>query len=127
MTEEKVACLCPACKSTFMSNLEALETAMADDLAEDELSSEHIMEDLEELRLIMKSFMKPTVLNALVDLLSELNKEPVNTEAYCWFVRNGQFGRECRYALLALKKFKETRLDRVKGLIAKCGEQLERL
>lgn len=119
-----VLCQCPTCHSIFSQAREALEACLEEPV-ELEGGSSHPLEDLEELRLTLKSFMKPEVLQALVDLLGAIDEEPKQTEMFSWFARNSQFGKNCRYAEMALKKFREQRLDRVKELITRVEETLK--
>ena len=118
-----VLCQCPTCHSVFSGSREVLEVALQETV---ELDGGTCcpLEDIEELRLTLKSFMRPEVLQALVDILDAIDTEPKQTEMFAWFARNSTYGKDCRFALMALKKFKEQRLDRVKELVAKAAEVL---
>ncbi len=121
---DKVECLCPSCNSKFNMSAKNLLSCLADDV---ELEGGVIssVENFEELRLTLQSFMKKEVLDSLLSLYRELDKEPRQIEMYSWFVRNSQYGGECRFALAALKKFKEARLDRFEDLLRKCISSIE--
>ncbi len=87
----------------------------------------HPLEEIEELRLILNSILRQEVLDSLLTLYKELNKEPRQTEMFAWFVRNSQFGGECKYARAALQRFKEYRLDKLEGHLLKSLEAIKEL
>jgi len=80
----------------------------------------HPIEEFEELRLVLSSFLKTELLNSLVAIYKELEEDSQQPKMYAWFVRNSQYGGECKYALGALKAFKERRLDRLEELLTRC-------
>lgn len=95
----------------------------------EDISLEHgkadgVMEELEELRLVLNSWIKKDILQELLELRDELNKEPKYTEMYTFFNRQSLDGRDCKYAILAIEKFKKERLDKTKGLISSLQEKL---
>lgn len=112
-SESEIRCFCPACESLFLQSKQVLEESLAN-REKLEGGQAHSFEELEELRLFLKSFMKPAVLQAVVDVLGVLDEEPKHTEMFSYFVRNSQYGAECRYALTALKKFKEQKISKLK-------------
>ena len=85
------------------------------------------LEWVEELRILLNVLMKKDVLSALLRLRGELNKEPLYSKQFTWFLRNSQYGGECRYSQAALKKFKVKRLGVLKKLLRDCLEKLEEL
>jgi hypothetical protein len=119
-----VLCQCPTCHSVFSESREKLEACLRESVELDG-GSNHALEELEELRLTLRSFLKPETLQALVDLLEAIDTEPKQTEIYSWFVRNSQFAGGCKYAQIALRKFKEERLDRVVRLVDTVKESLK--
>ena len=120
---DEVVCLCPSCRAKFIQGVEgSLKEGV-----ELEGGISHPIEEFEELRLILKSILRQEVLNSLLGLYKELSKEPRQMEMFAWFVRNSQFGGECRYAQAALKKFKETRLDRLEDLLHRCLTAIKEL
>lgn len=86
----------------------------------------HLLESMEELRLTLNSFLRKDLLDSLLLLFKVLNQEPPYTEMFSWFVRNSQYGGECRYALGALEAFREERLERCISLMKECIEIWER-
>lgn len=119
-----ITCLCPTCDSLFAMNKTILE-AMLQEKITLEGGAAHPLEELEELRLALKSFLRPEVLQALVELLGAIDRDPKHSEMFAWFSRNSSYGSTCRYALMALKKFREDRLEKVKELVARVGKELE--
>ena len=115
--------LCSECKERIRLAGEKIEDSLMEEI-ELEGGSDHPIEDIEELRLLMKSFMRPDVLQALLEVFKLLDEEPQPTRAYSWFVRESTLGRECIFALKALESFKETRLEK---LILALGESLRLL
>ena len=89
-----------------------------------ETDDDHIMEKFEELRRCLDSFLKPEVLQSLLDLNKSFGEE---TQQFHWFSRNSTYGRDCKYAIAAVKVFKRERLDRIKGLLKECSERIEEL
>jgi len=98
-----------------------------DQVVELEGGTVHALETLEELRLTLKSFMTPRVLDAILEMFKFLEAKPDYPTMYAWFMRNSQFGGECRYALSAVKSFKEQRLDRTIHLLERCLKELKEL
>lgn len=113
-----------------MDNLEGIGEIL-DSAAKKEISLEggvtFPLEYLEELRLYLGSFLKPEVLDALLKVYKVLNKEPRQTEQYSWFLRNSQFGKECKYAIAALNHFKRTRLDELEKVLVEALEKIRLL
>lgn len=87
----------------------------------------HALESLEELRLLLKVWLKPEVLDSLLSLYKELNKEPVTSEAYTWFLKNSEFGGECKYAKAYIEKFRRDRLDRTVELLEVCLKKIKEM
>jgi hypothetical protein len=118
--------LCPSCEKKFVSINNELEKCL---LASVNLEGDSLnwLEDLEELRLFLSSFLRPEVLNKLLILKKELDKEPRYTEMYSWFVRNSKYGAECKYAINALRQFKEKRVEIVKKMLGDCLKQMSNL
>lgn len=118
--------VCPRCNEKFKLDQKILGDVLSEQVS---LSGEdkHYMDNLEELRLTLKSFMKPSVLTTINDLFGFLDKKPRTTEQYAWFLRNSQFGGDCKFALAALKLFKRDRIDRVKELLKLCLSELENI
>ena len=87
----------------------------------------HPLEELEELRLFLGSMLKPELLGSLVGLYKALSNEPRQVEMYSWFVRNSSAGSNCRYARMALRKFKEERIDLVEGKLEEALEAIRSL
>ncbi len=85
------------------------------------------LEKLEELRLTLRSFLRPRTLSALDEVRKILDKKPMQTEPFAYFVRNSQFGAECRYARLALEQFKKHRIDRTIELMETCLAELKEM
>jgi hypothetical protein len=85
-----------------------------------EYGASHPIEEFEELRLCLKSFLKKELLDEILFLYKELSKEPRQSEMYTWFVRNSSLGGDCRYAQSALKAFKEQRLGKLEELLERC-------
>ena len=77
----------------------------------------HPIEELEELRLSLAALMNKDLLDSLLFLFKELNREPRESEMYAWFVRNSQVGGECKFAQQALTRFKRNRLDTLEPLL----------
>ena len=77
----------------------------------------HPIEELEELRLFLASFLKPELLDQLVLLYKELSTTTQEPKMYAWFVRNSSAGKECRYAVAALDRFKKKRLDKMEEIL----------
>lgn len=121
----EVLCLCPSCRGKFARLQDQL------DLYNEEINLEggvsHPIEEFEELRLFFQSFLKKELLDAVLLLYKELSKEPRQAEMYAWFVRNSQYGGECRYAQAALKKFKESRLDVLEEKLTQCLSSIKQL
>ena len=80
----------------------------------------HDIEYIEELRLLLGSFLRPAVLGELLELYKVLEKEPKDTEMYAWFVRNSQVGADCKFARASLQRFKRERLDILEPLLRRC-------
>ncbi len=91
---------------------EAITTCLETEI-ELEAGVSHPLEELEELRLFLGSMLNPSLLGSLVELHKILSQEPRQTEMYSWFCRNSQYASDCKYARMALKKFKEERIDKV--------------
>jgi hypothetical protein len=85
------------------------------------------LEVLEELRLTLRSFLRPSLLKALLEVRKLLDKEPQYTKQYHWFVHHGQWGKECRFALEAARRFKEERLDKLETLLRRSLEEIQRI
>lgn len=85
------------------------------------------LEDIEELRLLLKGLMKPAVLDALLAVYKLLEEEPKQTEQFSWFVRNSQYGAECKYATSALAHFKKSRLDRLEVALELALERIQEI
>lgn len=113
--------LCEECRQRLEKHLTELPTAPV----EIEGGTNHWLEEIEELRLVLRDILQTPVLDALLALHRLLNEEPCFSKRYAWFVRNSQFGAECRYAQAYLKKFKELRVDRAKILLRRCLEALD--
>lgn len=124
--EGRTLCLCPSCQMKFARHRDQLDLC-AEAVTELEGGKSHPIEEFEELRLVLASFLKKELLDTLLALYKELSKEPRQAEMYAWFVRNSQYGGECRYAQAALKKFKESRLDQMENLLRGCLDAIEKL
>lgn len=122
----EIVCLCPSCQMKFARYQDELDRCL-DEVVELEGGVSHPIEEIEELRLSLKSFLKRELLDVLLGLYKELSKEPRQHEMYAWFVRNSQYGGECRYAQAALKKFKESRLDTLEEALRGCLRAIEKL
>ena len=118
--------LCSSCGEKFVRAGDELESCLAEQV-ELEGGVCHPIEEFEEMRLLLNSFLKPAMLDQLLFLSKELNKEPKESEAYSWFARNSSVGRDCRYAVGALKRFKERRLDGMEAALKSCLVQIEKL
>jgi hypothetical protein len=123
----KLLCHCPQCQRDFKLEIEGIEGAMEGyhEGALDPPASD-VIEDLEALRRDLGALLKKDVLEGLMALYELLDKDPQQTKMYCWFTRNGTYGRECKYATLALKSFKENRLDKVLELLESVTEGLKK-
>ena len=122
----EIVCLCPSCQMKFARCRDQLDLYKEEDIKL-EGGISHPIEEFEELRLSLKSFLRKELLDTLLVLYKELSKEPRQHEMYAWFVRNSQYGGECRYAQAALKKFKESRLDTLEEALRGCLRAIEKL
>lgn len=118
-----IVCLCPSCKEKFTQAQFELDECLAEEVKL-EGDAADFMEELEELRLTLNSFLRRELLDSILFLYKELNKEPKSTKMYSWFARNSQYGNQCKFAILALRKFKDKRLDRVEELLSRCLDQI---
>jgi hypothetical protein len=75
------------------------------------------MDEIEELRLLLQSIMNKDLLDSLLSLYKELNKEPRETEMHSWFIRNSNAGINCKFSIQAFRRFKENRIDRLEPLL----------
>ena len=145
--EEGVPCFCPRCGERFSAHLSSLEAVFEAPVGagQDEVSGRQAavsgrsaaveleggeigeLDSLEELRRVLVSFLRPGVLTALNDLKEILCREPRMTEQAAWFVRNALDGERCRYYVLAVKKFREQRLEKVLPLLKRSLAALEKL
>ena len=82
---------------------------------------------LEELRLLLKTFINPGVLDSLNSLVKFLDVKPVHSEAYAGLSRRSEHGFQCKYALAHLDRFKRDRLDKVIPLLEECLEKMKEL
>jgi len=105
-------------------HIEVLSSILSDRV-ELEWGAEFPLEFLEELRLTLKSFLTPKVLDAMLAIYKELDTDPKDSEIFSWFIGNSKDGVQCGYATMALVNFKRNRLDRTKKLLRKCLEELE--
>lgn len=98
-----------------------------EDQTELEGGSTETLDDFEELRLLLNSIIRKDVLQELSEIKNLLNKEPKYTEMYSWFVRNGIDGKSCKFSKMALQKFKERRLKKIKVRLEKCLAEIDKL
>jgi hypothetical protein len=82
---------------------------------------------LEELRLTLKSFMTPPVLESINNLCRILNAKPVSSEAYSGLSRRSEHGFQCKYALAHLDRFKREKLDKTIALLEECLLKMKEL
>jgi hypothetical protein len=122
----ELKCFCPSCQSKFIQSGDELNKCLNDEV-ELEGGICHPVEEFEEMRLVLGSFLRKDLLDEILALYKELSKEPRQPEMYAWFVRNSQFGGECKYALQALRKFKEERLDRFELLLNNCLQAISKI
>jgi hypothetical protein len=85
----------------------------------------HTLDELEELRLLLKSILRKELLESLMDLYIVLDKQPRFAQMYSWFVRESEVGADCKYAKSALKQFKEERLELVLEKLDTCHKLLK--
>ena len=65
------------------------------------------------LREDLKEFLKPEVLNKLVDFIQDCGPDNSMLERYKYFSEHSDQGKDCRYAAIAKKFFLEDRADKV--------------
>lgn len=118
--------LCSSCSKKILEAAETISICLEDEI-ELEGGVSHPIEDIEELRLTFKSFLKKDILDSILNLYKELSKEPAETEMYSWFVRNSQFGGQCKFAIQALTRFKKNRLDKLEEQLRTCLASVEQL
>lgn len=116
--------LCPECIGKIVSLADKVGTPL-EDIVSLEGGNYYPLDYVEELRLQLKSLMRPEVLQSLLELHKVLDSEPQQTRMFSWFVRNSEMGEQCRYATMALEKFKGERLERVRELLRECLKKLE--
>jgi len=117
---------CSKCRADYGRAGFELEVALAEEI-ELEGGVCFPIEYFEEMRLLLASFLQTDVLNSLLFLYKELEDEPKEAQIYSYFLRNSTVGADCKYALGALKRFKEQRLDRLEPLLKECLVQIEKL
>ena len=110
--------LCPRCRNEYGEHILHLQECLQTRVLLDDPTFP--LEDLEEVRLHLKSFLRKEVLDAVLELYKELMADPQPTEAFSWFVANGVGGHECKYAQAALRRFKRERLDNVVEIMERC-------
>jgi len=110
----------------FLADLEILSLAAEED-PKLEGGCTFPLEELEELRLFLSQFLDPEVLTAINNVYRVLESGLRETEKYSWFVRNGVGGGDCKFALQALKKFKEKKLDLLEENLLRALSQVRKL
>jgi hypothetical protein len=115
--------LCPECLKRVVAVADSLSVPLEDVVSLDG-GNYFPLDWVEELRLHLKSLMRPEVLQTLLELHKVLEREPQQTKMFSWFVRNSEMGEQCRYSTMALERFKRERLERVRELLGECLERL---
>jgi len=85
------------------------------------------LSEVEELRVFINSFLTVDTLSSLSELKDVLNETPIYSEQWDFFKNNSKDGERCRFAILALKKFKERRLGGLIPLLDKVRDSLSPL
>lgn len=73
--------------------------------------------ELNRLRIVLKSFMNPDVLDKFASLMDSLGGDRGLVERYAFFAENSENGSDCRYAKMAKHLFIEENNDNVVGII----------
>jgi hypothetical protein len=116
--------ICPLCSARYKKLEKEINISLDKDINL-EGDSAHFLDELEELRLVLKSLLRKELLEEIDNLSSILNKEPKQTKMFSWFIRNSNLGIECKFAQSALKQFKDYRLDKVRDSLIKCAKLLK--
>ena len=86
--------------------------------------NKHYLDTLEELRKILDGLLKKEVLECLMEIKKDLEKEPKCSSMYSWFVRNSTNKEKCSYSIRAIEVFKRDRLDRIVILLEEALQKI---
>jgi hypothetical protein len=81
------------------------------------VAEDDILKELNRLRLALKSFMTPEVLDKFASLMDNLGNDGGLVERYAFFAEHSENGPDCRYARMAKHLFVEENGDNVVEII----------
>jgi hypothetical protein len=81
------------------------------------IDNRDVLLEMNHLRKILDNFMRPDVLDKIVELQEELGDNNSLLERYDWFLQNSEFKEDCAYAKMSKNLFLVEHGDNMINLI----------